>query len=206
MQPINATESNTSKRGPVYWWTQEIGELRRECLKARRAYTKKNLPEHAREIRGLNYKLARQTLRVAIKTSNSRCWKKLMEEVDDDIWKGVQNCIQAHKNRTIPNMSVERNEHVVTNYAGKLDKQLIPQISAWIGRSHGEVDFFTTQMLSGHGALEHTYIDLVYLMGLSVYTVEKKTMTCQKDINNKKDRHEQANRDIRVMKTAHLLK
>nr|CAI5845681.1 unnamed protein product [Callosobruchus analis] len=47
--------ANTSRRGPVYWWTQEIGELRRECLKARRAYTKKNLPEHIREIRGLNW-------------------------------------------------------------------------------------------------------------------------------------------------------
>nr|CAH7715473.1 unnamed protein product [Callosobruchus chinensis] len=34
---------------------------------------------------------------------------------------------------------------------GSWTRLLIPQISAWIGRSHGEVDFFTTQMLSGHG-------------------------------------------------------
>nr|CAH7736980.1 unnamed protein product [Callosobruchus chinensis] len=102
--------ANTSKRGPVYWWTQEIGELRRECLKARRAYTRKNLPEHAREIRGLNYKLARQTLRVAIKTSKSRCWKKLMEEVDDDIWgKGYRIVFKRTKlGPSLPNMSVER--------------------------------------------------------------------------------------------------
>nr|CAH7758100.1 unnamed protein product [Callosobruchus chinensis] len=102
--------ANTSKRGPVYWWTQEIGELRRECLKARRAYTKKNLPEHAREIRGLNYKLARQTLRVAITTSKSRCWKKLMEEVDDDIWgKGYRIVFKRTKlGPSLPNMSVER--------------------------------------------------------------------------------------------------
>nr|CAH7760151.1 unnamed protein product [Callosobruchus chinensis] len=32
---------------------------------------------------------------------------------------------------------------------GSWTRLLIPQISAWIG--HGEVDFFTTQMLSGHG-------------------------------------------------------
>nr|CAI5827535.1 unnamed protein product [Callosobruchus analis] len=33
--------ANTSRRGPVYWWTQEIGELRRECLEARRGIQRK---------------------------------------------------------------------------------------------------------------------------------------------------------------------
>nr|CAI5842342.1 unnamed protein product [Callosobruchus analis] len=45
-------------KGPDYWWTQEIACLRRDCLRARRAYTKRNLPDHVREILGLSYKQA----------------------------------------------------------------------------------------------------------------------------------------------------
>nr|CAI5864258.1 unnamed protein product [Callosobruchus analis] len=40
--------ANTSRRGPVYWWTQKIGELRRECIEASLAYTKKNF-QHTSE-------------------------------------------------------------------------------------------------------------------------------------------------------------
>nr|CAI5839654.1 unnamed protein product [Callosobruchus analis] len=41
----------TNRKTPVYWWSQEIAQSRRECLKARRAYTKRNLQAHVREIR-----------------------------------------------------------------------------------------------------------------------------------------------------------
>ncbi|VEN56323.1 unnamed protein product, partial [Callosobruchus maculatus] len=102
--------TTTSRRSPVYWWTQEIGELRRDCLKARRAYTKKNLPEHVREIRGLNYRLIRQKLRATIKSSKSRCWKKLIEEVDDDIWgKGYRIVFKRiNIGPSLPTMSADR--------------------------------------------------------------------------------------------------
>ncbi|KAF0757579.1 Endo/exonuclease/phosphatase domain-containing protein, partial [Aphis craccivora] len=30
-----------TKRRPVYWWSADIAEQRKSCLKARRAYTRK---------------------------------------------------------------------------------------------------------------------------------------------------------------------
>ena len=34
---------------------------------------------------------------------------------------------------------------------GRWTHQLIPDVTAWLNRKHGEVDFFLTQLLSGHG-------------------------------------------------------
>lgn len=34
---------------------------------------------------------------------------------------------------------------------GRWTYRLIPLLKAWTGRKHGEVDFYTTQLLSGHG-------------------------------------------------------
>nr|CAI5840388.1 unnamed protein product [Callosobruchus analis] len=49
------------RRQPTFW-THEIACLRRDCLRARRAYTKRNLPEHERHILGLSYKQAKKKL------------------------------------------------------------------------------------------------------------------------------------------------
>nr|CAI5825445.1 unnamed protein product [Callosobruchus analis] len=73
-------------RSPAYWWTQKIACLRRDCLRARHAYTKRNIPNHVREIRGLSYKQAKKELHQAIRTSKLSCWRKLIAEVDEDIW------------------------------------------------------------------------------------------------------------------------
>ena len=34
---------------------------------------------------------------------------------------------------------------------GSWTHRLIPEISGWVGRQHGEVNFHLTQILSGHG-------------------------------------------------------
>ena len=40
---------------------------------------------------------------------------------------------------------------------GKWTWNLIPNIETWINRKHGEVDYFLTQVLSGHGCF-HQYL------------------------------------------------
>jgi len=37
--------------------------------------------------------------------------------------------------------------------AGRWTHQLIPSIEPWVNRKHGQVDFYLTQALSGHGCL-----------------------------------------------------
>nr|CAI5866497.1 unnamed protein product [Callosobruchus analis] len=65
---------------------------------------KRNLPDHLREILGLSYKQAKKKLRQAIKASKLRCWRKLIAEVDEDIWrKGyriVFSTLRAQKPRS----------------------------------------------------------------------------------------------------------
>lgn len=34
---------------------------------------------------------------------------------------------------------------------GRWTHRLIPQVDVWIGREHGQVNYYLTQMLSGHG-------------------------------------------------------
>ena len=74
---------NRSRRQPAYWWTEEIAELCRACLRLRRRV------QCARERRGataLNaeFKQAQKRLRLAIKASKRRCWKEVCDEVNSD--------------------------------------------------------------------------------------------------------------------------
>lgn len=73
---------------PSYWWTQEIADIRKECLTARRELKRKrrnnntvlNISERDA------YKEARRKLKTAIKRSKTECWKTLCKQVDDDPW------------------------------------------------------------------------------------------------------------------------
>ncbi|CAB0038989.1 unnamed protein product [Trichogramma brassicae] len=73
------------RREPVYWWTPEIADLRRSCLRARRLF-QRSRGQHDEETHSANYASARRLLRVAIKTSKRRCWRQLCDEVNNDVW------------------------------------------------------------------------------------------------------------------------
>lgn len=62
-----------------YWWTQEISDLRKVSLKARRALFRArpsgDLEEYQQLI--MSYKEAKKTLKLAIKKSKKASWKRL---------------------------------------------------------------------------------------------------------------------------------
>lgn len=70
---------------PVYWWTAEIAELRRTCLRARRAATRARIPAD-RLRKSEAYKAARKSLRRAINRSKANSWRKLRDDIDTDPW------------------------------------------------------------------------------------------------------------------------
>ncbi|CAB0038637.1 unnamed protein product, partial [Trichogramma brassicae] len=72
------------RREPVYWWTPEIADLRRSCLRARRLF-QRSRGRHDEETHSTNYASARRLLRVAIKTSKRRCWRQLCDEASPTI-------------------------------------------------------------------------------------------------------------------------
>ncbi|XP_046685391.1 uncharacterized protein LOC124371120 [Homalodisca vitripennis] len=70
---------------PVSWWTEEIAELRRTCLRARRAATRARIP--ADRVRKSDvYKAVRKSLRRAVNRSKANSWRKLRDDVDSDPW------------------------------------------------------------------------------------------------------------------------
>lgn len=69
----------------VYWWNDEIDELRRICIRYRRKYTRakhRGLAERERT----DYKEARKNLRNAINCSKKHHWEKLREDINSDPW------------------------------------------------------------------------------------------------------------------------
>lgn len=72
-------------RKPVYWWTDEIAELRKTCLTHKRRLTRmrRTTPGEA-EIE--NYKRARKNLKDAIRKSKRLRWEQLRSEVNSDPW------------------------------------------------------------------------------------------------------------------------
>ncbi|CAB0035489.1 unnamed protein product [Trichogramma brassicae] len=73
------------RRGAVYWWTSEIADLRRACLRARRIAQRAHGRPNEEACRA-SYASARLLLRAAIKTSKRLCWNKLCDEVNEDVW------------------------------------------------------------------------------------------------------------------------
>lgn len=71
-----------NNKRPVYWWTEEIRELRAKCLAARRASTR----NHNDLALKYEYKRSRKSLRKAIKNSKRKCWTALCNEIDTDPW------------------------------------------------------------------------------------------------------------------------
>lgn len=73
------------RKQPAYWWTPEIAELRRRCLRLRRAAQRARHRTEA-NLLPLEYKDAKRKLRRAINSSKVRCWRRLSEDVNADPW------------------------------------------------------------------------------------------------------------------------
>ena len=101
---------------PVYWWTPEIAELRKTCLRARRAATRARIPaDRVRKTEA--YKAAKKTLRRAINRSKADSWRRLRDDVDSDPWGlGYKIVTQRFSARSPPSiMEGTTMERIVTS-------------------------------------------------------------------------------------------
>lgn len=74
---------------PVYWWNSEIAAKRKECVQKRRSYsraTKKNSNLLVTVRLWTVYQNSRKDLRNEIKKAKRLSWRKLIDEVEKDIW------------------------------------------------------------------------------------------------------------------------
>uniref|UniRef100_A0A6M2DQW1 Putative 115 kDa protein in type-1 retrotransposable element n=1 Tax=Xenopsylla cheopis TaxID=163159 RepID=A0A6M2DQW1_XENCH len=89
-------------RNPAYWWTNEIAELRKTCLKHRRRATRaaKDSPEQTLNLS--EYKVAKKALNRAIKTSKSKLWAELCNELNNDVWGKAYQIVTEKLGRISP--------------------------------------------------------------------------------------------------------
>jgi len=77
-------KSGSSSRGPVHWWNADVAVKRKDCLKARRLYSRSTGQE--RTLIYKTYKEARRALRTAIKDSKRASWDSLCLQIDENPW------------------------------------------------------------------------------------------------------------------------
>lgn len=75
-------------RRAVYWWTEEIAQLRRSSVRAPRILSRSprmGNPE-IREEALAAYRAARRALSAAIRKSRASCWDELLSSLNTDPW------------------------------------------------------------------------------------------------------------------------
>ena len=108
----------------VYWWSEEIGNLRRICLAARRSSTRANktgLSEEERESKWREYKESRKTLRYAIKKAKGLAWDQIVEDLNDDIYGQAYRIVV---NKIKPRTSIEEKTQL------EIAKNLFPTVES----------------------------------------------------------------------------
>ena len=95
----------SDKRKPNYWWNDEIAELRKKCLRARRLFQRGTSREDYNS-RRQTYQLARRDLQTAIKKSKRENFKKLCREVDLNPWGNAYRIVMSSlKGRRTPQVT-----------------------------------------------------------------------------------------------------
>uniref|UniRef100_A0A2S2P488 Reverse transcriptase domain-containing protein n=1 Tax=Schizaphis graminum TaxID=13262 RepID=A0A2S2P488_SCHGA len=128
---------------PVFWWSQDIANLRAICLAARRKYKRcrNNETLGQREIKHLEYKEARKKLKREIKKSKKASWDNLCNQVETDSW-GLPYKIVTKKlmgRRAIPGLTLPgRLESIVdtlfpreaiTKWPPRFSEQFFPEVN-----------------------------------------------------------------------------
>lgn len=86
-QTLRSVQSHTGRQ-MKYWWTAEIADLRRECTAARRRLERRSVRSMQLQTEELaaDCRRRRNMLRTAILKAKENCWKKLLEDVEGDVW------------------------------------------------------------------------------------------------------------------------
>lgn len=77
------------RRHPVYWWSDDIAQTRRECLTKKRKLARANgrpVEPGEREKTKTEYRELRKILRNLIKKAKRKAWIDICDEVDANVW------------------------------------------------------------------------------------------------------------------------
>lgn len=90
---------------PVYWWTPDIAELRKKCMSARRRSQRIANGQTETGIRARQEFIeTRKQYKRAIAASKKKCWEKLCDELEEDIWGDEYRIAMKRMGKTLPCM------------------------------------------------------------------------------------------------------
>lgn len=77
---------DASPRLSVFWWSDEIAEIRKACIAALRAYQRDGRRWWPREHLKETFKSAKLLLRLTIRKAQEAAWRRLVDTVEADPW------------------------------------------------------------------------------------------------------------------------
>lgn len=104
------------KNKSVYWWTEDIKNIRKQCFAIKRKIVKRNAARNrnAQEIETLKkeYNTRKKHLRNAILNSQSSSWKKLCEDLNENVWGTGYKIVCKKINKTLTTNNLNTEEKV----------------------------------------------------------------------------------------------
>ncbi|XP_072938884.1 uncharacterized protein [Epargyreus clarus] len=114
----------SGRRGPAYWWSDYIAQLRAACLRSRRKYTRARRRRTAgaeeTEERYREYRNATVALQIAISDSKSRSWSGLQDGLDRDPWGRPYRMVLGKLRPWVPPLTETMDPDFVTVVMGNL--------------------------------------------------------------------------------------
>ncbi|KAL7724816.1 hypothetical protein ACLKA6_003665 [Drosophila palustris] len=154
---------------PVVWWNADIAKARRECHAARRRCQRaRSSPMY--DLYASQFKRKRKELKEAIKAIKARHFQELCDAADLEpfgaAYKLVMKKLCRQPMPTCPRQLGQivhalfpRQPHVEYPVSLHLRNNTIvltyiDELKPWLERRHGQVDFYLTQLLTGHGCFK----------------------------------------------------
>lgn len=111
-----------NKRRQVYWWSEEISALRRASIRARRLWTKARHKVDEVDIynKMKEYRLAKRTLRLAIKKAKGNTWTELIDSINRDPWGLPYKIVMGKLRRSCPALTETLDQVTLNKLLGTL--------------------------------------------------------------------------------------
>ncbi|XP_041632353.1 uncharacterized protein [Drosophila kikkawai] len=124
-----ASSTRENGRRPVPWWNQEISVARSECLSARRRCQRsRGRPTQA--LFETRYKEKKKALKIAIKTSKSRCFQELCDAADQEPFGSAYKLVMGKLYRPPTPTSQEQLGAIISTLFPSQPPLVLPNIAA----------------------------------------------------------------------------
>lgn len=108
------------KRVSNYWWSEEIDQKRKECIRLRRKWKRLRRKPDSEIEREEEYREVKKELRGMIAKAKSTAWKALIKTIDEDPWGLPYRIVMSKLRRNTPTLSEMLDKDVLEDTLGQL--------------------------------------------------------------------------------------